>query len=415
MIIGVILKARAGSGDRIEKNMKVAISDVNKVKLAKLLSASNFWVAAFVFFIENRGFDPSLGYYLIALYYIVNVVLEYPTGVVGDYISHKVSVSIGYVMTALALLVIAVSSSVYVYFAMIIFVAFGVSLVSGSDIALLYSISKNVERDLADIKTVMAVWGVAAIAMGTFVAESYPAVPIFLTAVAFLGAAATMGFVKVGDVATHSGDGQRSSNQKNTGRANLFLSAKEGLQFIKEEKSLRKMILLFSFATAFFNSFLWLYYTIFRVLNIDLSWWWVIIVGLAVANVLGIQIYSRLKKDRFKSAVLLVISSLLLVGTPKFAVPVIAGLLIFHVGRGYLETYFEVKFNEMISSDIRASVLSLRNLVVKMMSAGYILLGGIIAEKISISVLMVITVLILGVLSYRYSRTEKKISRQSRL
>ena len=71
------------------------------------------------------------------------VVLEYPTGVSGDQYSHKFSVLSGLLSTALGFFLLSMDGSYLFFLFSSSFVALGLSLIYGSDTALLHSVSMD--------------------------------------------------------------------------------------------------------------------------------------------------------------------------------------------------------------------------------------------------------------------------------
>ena len=64
--------------------------------------------------------------------------------------------------------------------------------------------------------------------------------------------------------------------------------------------------------------------------------------------------------------------------------------------RGYLQTMIDVKINDVLSDSVRASVLSLRSLLVRLFSSGYIFVSGIALERYSFFFLFVVSAVIVA-------------------
>jgi len=76
----------------------------------------------------------------------------------------------------------------------------------------------------------------------------------------------------------------------------------------------------------------------------------------------------------------------------SFVSPVISifGFVILHITNGYLSLVLDVDLNEIIDERYRASVLSLRSLLVRLISSGYLLTWGYIMEKLGLKYFFVI-------------------------
>lgn len=78
------------------------MQDLTKIKIAKILFSARFWVATFVYYLTTRGIPTGEVFYLMGIYYVASLLFEYPTGVIGDYYSHRISVYLGYLTVAMA-------------------------------------------------------------------------------------------------------------------------------------------------------------------------------------------------------------------------------------------------------------------------------------------------------------------------
>ena len=73
---------------------------VTKIKIAKILYNARFWAAISVLYMMSRGFTTGEAFFIGGWYYLFSLLLEYPTGVIGDRFSHRLSVTLGYLILA---------------------------------------------------------------------------------------------------------------------------------------------------------------------------------------------------------------------------------------------------------------------------------------------------------------------------
>ncbi|NTW46507.1 MAG: hypothetical protein HGB18_05740, partial [Candidatus Moranbacteria bacterium] len=74
------------------------MTDARKMMFVKVLYSSRFWIPTFVLYLNSRGIETSQVLSLLGAYYVATIALEYPTGVVGDVFSHRMSIILGYVL-----------------------------------------------------------------------------------------------------------------------------------------------------------------------------------------------------------------------------------------------------------------------------------------------------------------------------
>jgi len=113
----------------------------------KLLYDVYFYGAIIVPFFVSKSYDIQTAISLAAIYMVVSILVELPTGIIGDRYGHKLSIVAGVFLTGLALAGFVVSSDILFDALGIILLAVGSALVSGSDVALLRNVSDNYERD----------------------------------------------------------------------------------------------------------------------------------------------------------------------------------------------------------------------------------------------------------------------------
>ncbi|MEZ6255212.1 MAG: hypothetical protein R3B92_00320 [Patescibacteria group bacterium] len=109
-----------------------------------------FWGVVAIPFYIYKGFTIDYAFWLIAIYSYLVIVLEFPTGIIGDHYGHKISVALAGIFNALGFIILLYASHIVGFILAVIALALGLTLNSGSDIALLKKISKDFKKDLKE-------------------------------------------------------------------------------------------------------------------------------------------------------------------------------------------------------------------------------------------------------------------------
>jgi MFS family permease len=361
------------------------MSEVTKVKIARILASSPFWMSIIVIYFNYRGVPLPEVYKIVSFYSICIVLFEYPTGVVGDYFSHKLSVALGYFISMLAMFLSTMRGGSIFYYGVLALLALGVSLVSGSDTALLHKVSTDFKKDASSLKSISMFWVLATIAIGGFLGKYSLILPIYFTAATYLLAFVVLLFVK-----------ENSKDISHEG--NIFDKAKEGIIYIKDSKQLVTIILLNTLISAIFLSMKWVYNPFFEKLRIDIQWWGLLISFATVANILGVLLYKKTKNSNIILPFVTLIASFAFSALNSGVVPLSAFFFAHFIGGGFIETYFEVDINKHLKDSIRASVLSFTSLLIRLSSAIYIYVMGLIVAGYSLTTLFLFTTTLIAIL-----------------
>ena len=362
--------------------------DLQKVKLASVLSAGVFWAIIIVSFLMNKGFSRGEVFQFIGGYYILTVLLEYPTGVIGDYFSHKLSVISGYLLLSFGMFYLTVFSySVWGVTFFYLIYASGASLISGSNTALLHTVSKNFKKDLAQVKFYSVLMTAFGFSFGAWIGSFNLNYPFYLTGALFFLAAIILFSVK--------------AKQKKNQQGNLFLATSNGLKYFLQNKIALYLVSISALTGAFFYNLKWLYNALFLELNFDIKYGG-IVAGIALLFVsLGIVFYQKNKIKRITLNLLLMslIGAMLLMGTVKYLPLSLLGVLLVNFIRGILSTKLIVEINKTIRDENRASILSLKSLLLKLTTSLIVFVTGFILDRWSFFVLMLVMSFVIGGIS----------------
>jgi len=370
------------------------MSDLRKYTLVSVLSGSMFWLPIAVSYFEYRNLTVTQGLTIISLYSLLTVILEYPTGVIGDYYSHKISVILGLFFVGVGMCMLSLPGGMMYYFASSAFVSLGLSLLSGSDTALLHSISNNFKHDYAHINSLSLVWVVISTALGSILAGISMPLPYIVTGLTSI--IASLIAITI------------STQPKNKNSGNVFDKAIEGVTYTFKSRSVISYIAIGTLVGTFTISLKWLYNPFFDYLHIPYALWGLVISATMLAIAVGTKLYSTYR-NRFslKSSLIVFV---LLTGLLGFLVNLYVSVLLllgFNVTRGFITTQIDIGLNEIISDSVRASVLSLKSLLIRLVSAGYIFASGFLIENSAFTLLFTVTAVIIGVGSMLSLKTNR--------
>lgn len=364
-------------------------SDLTKVKVWKIMSASNlFWVTTIILYLQSRGIPVEQSLLIVSIYSILCVLFEYPTGIIGDYFSHKTSVIVGTALTIIMFIFVTIQGnfSYYVAFGSIL-PAIAFTLLSGSDTALLHSVSKNFKEDLAQITPISLFLSAASITLGGFLASIDLRLPFITSS---LYALFSLPFLLTIKNYSYKKDG-----------SNVFSIAAGGIKDVFTNKKLKSLIIISSTFGAFFVSVKWFYNPLFESLNIPVSYWGIITGAAFLFIAVGAQFYKKFDKLNLEKTSLLSFVFIILIGATRHWLIPLAGVWLTHIARGYQDTHLGVEINEAIKTNRRASILSLNSLLIRLASAIYIASAGFILPKSSFFVTMTITVVVIAAIIFQ--------------
>ena len=336
---------------------------VTKIKSAKILYNARFWAAISVLYMTSRGFTTGEVFFIGGWYYLFSLLLEYPTGVVGDRFSHRLSVAVGYVVLAASFLLMTFNGSIWYYLCVFFVLALGETLTTGSDAALLYTASADYQKDYSEVKTYGTVVAFLAVSLGGVAASLDLRYPYYLTIATLLLATWLVWSSEVESSSSQSG--------------NIFSIAREGIHRIFSQKILFHLLFLSSLAGGIFYGYKWMYNPLFLEMKLPIASWG-LISGISILLVApGAAFYRFFPKiPLFLVSVLLAIF-LTLAGVTTIVPLAILGLFLIHFIRGYYETKIHVEMNEAIGESVRASILSFNGLLTRLGTMAFLGIAGL--------------------------------------
>lgn len=353
------------------------MNDLAKIKVARILTTSYFFLPIIVVYLQFRGFDLKQIFLLTSVHSLCVVLFEYPTGVIADYYSPRISVFLGYLLSAIVVFFMGFPLNFFFYLLLMILYSVAVTLMSGSDTVLISSVSKDFKKDFSRINFLAQIWSVATVALGSVIAKYNFSLTFYLSAALYFFGAILVFMMN------------RNLHSKEEG--NIFTKAKEGLFYVLKNKELVLITILGLVSGGLFISFKWLYNPLLEVLKIDLALWGVIIALASTFTALGMMFYPKMSNLGYIFPLTICTLAIFLAGITSFWFIALLGLFVLHYFSGYLQTHTDYLINENTPKGHQASSLSLKNMVMRIFSAGYILIAGYIISDYAFSNLMYIT------------------------
>lgn len=331
------------------------------------------WTSLAVPFLVHYDLTLDQAFAILSIYSFAIVILEYPTGVIGDYFGHKASVLLGHFCMSVGYAILLFFHS-YWYFALgMVVYALGQSLRSGSDVALLKTIDQvNFKKNLKFLRffeTFIGFFG--AIAGGLLVSAGW-----------FDAGVATMVFT--GIVSGLLLLGIPDNPDYKIDETNPYALALNALKFAFSKKEIFMIIAIGALLRGYLGISKNVVSAFGEIDHLDAT-----LVGVLVALTLLARSMAYFFYDYFdkKKVLLLVVVTIAMIGVAYIlsdllvlAAAIILGnvviILIFH--------YYELYLNDLVPDNKRASVLSLLNLLRRGLSSALNLGAGflLVSERI---------------------------------
>lgn len=364
------------------------MTDLAKIKTSMILASGRFWIIVIVLYLLTKNLSEAQIFQTISFFYIAVIVFEYPTGVIGDYFSHKWSVVLGYLVVAFSLLFLTLATDLWQIILFYLVCAIGSALLSGSDTALLHSVSRDFKHDISQVRIYSLVLSSIALGVGGWLGSIDLRYPFYLSSFFLVLAAIIL-------IITREHRQERISG-------NIFATAREGLREVFSNNTLFHIFLVSSIFGSLYFNLKWFYNPFFLDLGLGLEYWG-LLGGVALILVaFGTLIYKKTSDIDIFILFLAVIMALFMFGMTNMITISIAGFFLIHFMRGFLDTKLMVDINEVTSSGARASILSLRSIMVRLGASFIVFISGYLLEEYSFSVL-IYAILILIVITTFYS------------
>lgn len=383
--------------------VKIRLTSNKKFLIGGFLNRLLLYAPMFVIYFKSQGLDLPSIYKLLSYFSIMIAVLEYPTGVVGDYLGHKTSFILGIVSRMIGYILIIFVHGFYIYILVITLFSLGIALESGSDVAILHKISPDFKKDFASYKQLQLIAQMLSVFLGAvvytlnrnliwLVSALFPFLTIVLT-------------ISIKDVNTKSSEG------------NVLRLAIEGLNVVRGSWFVISSILVLSFIRVYHSNIKFVLNSLVDNKLFSLHWLSILVGIEVILYMFGMQFSKKLKFINLQRWLSFVLGLFILAVLSKnlgYVSIVIFILSAFPLGVIVVQVMHQL--NKKINDNIRASVLSFSNLISRLTNSLFLLLIGYILGLagwkglLFVYVLISILILILVIYVEQLKKTTKLVN-----
>lgn len=345
-----------------------------------------------ILFFRAKGFDSAAIGVILATYWWTSAIFEIPTGVLADYFGRKTCVVLSYVFRCLGYLGVATAPSVPYGVLGFFLVGIGSTFSSGAIEAWAVDESRRDElsKGLDRLFGLAKVMENAGIVFGSLVGAALGmltlALPFFVSSLIFALAAVVAAASMTERRATRTRERRAGDNGMG---ADLVHVGRGAARRIRQDRTLAALLLLGT-APRIFGSVAGLQWSLYLASFLHLDLWilggvrsggYFLQAGVA-ATVMWFLTRGRVSRQMPIAAGVGGggLGLLLAAGHPA-AIPAVVGYMVFVASIGAVDPSIRAALNERISSDERATLLSMHALVTGLLTGmTYLLIGRLVAD-----------------------------------
>ncbi len=341
--------------------------NITRLYLIKIAKWFMLYMPIVVPFYESNGLSMKDIMILQAVYSIAIVVLEVPSGYLADVIGRKKTLIIGAIFGILGFTTYGLSFGFMGFLIAEIILGIGQSCISGADSAMLYDslLDRGEEKKYTRFEGRITALGnvaeaLAGIVGGILVGITIRAPYIAQIFVAFIALPAAITLVEP----------TRKIPLINAGMMEIVKIARFALI---TDRPLRRNILFSAITGTATLTMAWFAQPFFEYARIDIAWFGILWTTLNLTVAITSYTAHRLEKKLGQRWSVLLIALLIPLGylaLSRFHLPI--GLLVlylFYLVRGYATPVLKDYINRITASHIRATVLSVRNFIIRLLFA----------------------------------------------
>jgi MFS family permease len=336
-----------------------------------------------VIFYEDNRLTPYHIFLLQGIYSVAIVVLEIPSGYFADVLGRKKTLIMGSILGFLGYVVYSFSFGFYGFLLAEIVLGMGQSLISGADSAMLYDSLVSQKREKEYLKFEGRVISIgnfaealAGIAGGFLATLSYRTPYIGQAIVAFIAIPASLMLVEPPRLKT-------MNKLKFNDILKIFKFA------LVENKPLRLNIIFSSIIGCATLTMAWFVQLYFNAIDLPVAMfgvlWTLLNLTVGVASLFAYKIEAKLGQVKTIFLITLIVGGSYFILGSYQAYWGLGILFIFHMMRGVATPVLKDYINKMTDSEIRATVLSVRNFIIRLLFAGIGPLLGYLTGSYSLS------------------------------
>ena len=359
-------------------------NNIWKLYVIKASKWMMLFMPTIVLFFQENGLELFDIMLLQAIYSIAIALLEIPSGYAADVFGRKNSMIVGTFFGLIGIIIYAFSFGFWGFLPAALCLGIGQSFVSGSDTALMYDslVELNREKDFVKLEGRTISMGnfaeAIAFVLGGFLAEITLRTPFY-----YQIAIAATGFLTAIFLT------EPKVNRLANGKTKPWANIKNIIKFsLSENKTLRYFILYSSIIGATTLTMAWFVQPYYKLLKINIMYFGIIgaILNIAVAIP---SFYAHVIERKIKTKYLLVFFLISLVlcyflVSQFISLWSLAFLLVFYVVRGIATPVLRDYMNKHTPSEMRATVMSIRSFIIRIVFASLSPLLGYMADIYSL-------------------------------
>lgn len=362
--------------------MKSIANNIRYLYLIKMAKWFTLVMPIIVVFFQDNGLKMTDIMLLKSIYSIAVVCMEIPSGYCADVWGRKKTLIVGTFLGFLGYVIYSFSFGFFAFLGAEIVLGIGHSLISGADSAIMYDslLEQKKEKEYLKHEGRMYSAGnfaeaIAGIAGGLLAAVSLRLPFICQSFIAFIGFPAALLLIEP----------TCASLGKHKGIKDILKVVKFALI---DDKELRWNILYSSVIGCSTLTMAWFLQPFFKEAGIKVAWFGIIWTGLnlsvGLTSAFSYKIENKLGQIKTSLLIAFGISTGYIVGGLNISIAGLAIIVFFYLVRGIASPVLKEYINRITASEVRATVLSIRNFVIRLIFAGVAPLLGIMTDTVSL-------------------------------
>ncbi|MCT4638383.1 MAG: MFS transporter [Bacteroidales bacterium] len=376
------------------------LSNIYKLYIIKTAKWFMLIMPIVVLFYQENGLSMKHVFLLQGIYSVAIVALEIPSGYFADVLGRKKTMVIGSILGFMGFLIYCFSYNFWGFLVAEIILGIGQSFISGSDSALLYDSLKanNRENDYAKYEGLT-------ISIGNFAEAAAGIVGGLLATISLHTpyiAQAAIAFIAIPAAITLTEPYKNAKNRK-AGFKDILRIVRYALG---DNKTLRWNIIISSIIGSSTLTMAWFVQPYFKAIDLPLTMygilWTLLNLSVGLTAIKAFKLDQKFGQNRLTTMIIVAIG-ICFIATGIFqAYWAISILFIFYLVRGIATPVLKDYINRNCESDVRATVLSVRNFVIRIIFSITGPLLGWLTDKYSLGTAIILSglfTLITGLIS----------------
>lgn len=349
----------------MQNRLQINITRLYLIKIAKWFM---LYMPIIVLFYQENGLEMQDVFLLQGVYSVAIVILEIPSGYLADVLGRKMTLIIGTILGFGGFVIYSVSFGFWGFLLAELTMGIGQSLISGADSAMLYDTLKAMNQKDRYLKLEGRMVSVGNFAeatagiLGGLLAEISLRTPfIAQSLVALIGIPAALTLIE-------------PLRQEKMARMNFRDILSIVRYSLSENRQLKWNIIFSAVIGASTLTMAWFVQPYFRLVDLPLSlfgvFWTLLNLSVAITSYFAYKVEYRLGQQRMIISITVLVPLLYFILSRIDIVWGIAVLFAFYLVRGVATPVLKDYINRIADSQSRATVLSVRNFVIRILFAG---------------------------------------------